>query len=294
MCSEGEPAHTRAERVTDKGDSSSEGAASSTASTAAPASESPPRIELKKLSCSYGARVALRAVDLCIQGCAVSAIVGPSGCGKSTLLRALNRMNDGIDNARVTGQVLLDGVDVYGSHGARIDVVALRRRVGLVFQRPAVFAMSIFDNVAYGPRAAGRKDPRVITRSVESALRRAALWDEVKDRLDHDASELSLGQQQRLCIARALAVEPEVLLLDEPTSALDPAATARVEDLLSELRKTLAIVVVTHSMAQAARVSQMVAVIEDGALVEAGDTRTMFTRPKSKRAQDFLSGRYRA
>jgi phosphate transport system ATP-binding protein len=249
------------------------------------------RIELRAVSCAYGSRVALRSVDLSVAGRSVSAIVGPSGCGKSTLLRVLNRMNDGVDGAKVTGSVLLDGADIYR---AGVDVVALRRRVGLVFQRPAVFAMPVFDNVAYGPRAAGQRDKRTITRLVESALRRAALWDEVKDRLDGDASALSLGQQQRLCIARALAVEPEVLLLDEPTSALDPGATARVEDLLAELRKTLAIVVVTHSMAQAARVSQMVAFLDGGALVECGETRAMFTRPTDKRTQDFLSGRYRS
>lgn len=250
----------------------------------------PPKVTLEGVSCAYRGRPALCEVGLTIAAQAVTAIVGPSGCGKSTLLRVLNRMNDGIEGARVTGRVLLDGVDVYRDE---TDVVSLRRRVGLVFQRPAVFVMSVFDNVAYGPRAAGRREPRSVTRAVETALRRAALWDEVKDRLDADASELSLGQQQRLCIARALAVEPEVLLLDEPTSALDPAATARVEDLLSELRKTLAIVVVTHAMAQAARVSQSLAFIDGGALVEAGETRAMFTRPKDKRTQDFLSGRYR-
>jgi phosphate transport system ATP-binding protein len=247
-------------------------------------------MELQAVSCAYDGQTALRDVTLSVEGCAVTAIVGPSGCGKSTLLRVLNRMNDGIDGARVTGKVLLDGQDIYGPS---VDVVALRRRVGLVFQRPAVFPMSVFENVAYGPRAAGRREPRAITRSVESALRRAALWDEVKDRLDHDAAELSLGQQQRLCIARALAVEPEVLLLDEPTSALDPSATARIEDLLAELRKTLAIVVVTHAMSQAARVSQMVAYMEGGALVEMGETRAMFTRPTDKRTRDYLSGRYR-
>lgn len=248
-------------------------------------------LSLRAIRKVLGSNAILKGIDLEVSAGEFVVLVGPSGCGKSTLLRVLNRMNDGIEGARVTGKVLLDGADIYAPS---MDVVALRRRVGLVFQRPAVFPMSVFENVAYGLRAAGRKDVRMVTRAVESALRRAALWDEVKDRLDGDAGELSLGQQQRLCIARALAVEPEVLLLDEPTSALDPSATARVEDLLAELRKALSIVVVTHSMAQAARVSQVVAFIEAGALIEAGETRAMFTRPTDRRTQDFLSGRYRS
>jgi phosphate transport system ATP-binding protein len=247
-------------------------------------------MELRAVGCSYGGRPVLRSVDLLIHSQSVTAVVGPSGSGKSTLLRVLNRMLDGLEGAVVSGQVLLDGRDVYAPN---FDVVSLRRRGGLVFQRPAVFSKSVFENVAYGLRAAGRRDERAITRAVELALRRAALWDEVKDALDRAAVELSLGQQQRLCIARALAVEPEVLLLDEPTSALDPVATARIEDLLSELRRSLSIVVVTQAMAQAARVSQRMAFIEGGELVESGETRSMFTRPKDKRTQDFLSGRYR-
>jgi phosphate transport system ATP-binding protein len=219
----------------------------------------------------------------------VLALIGPSGCGKSTFLRVLNRMNDTVPGARCAGKVLLDGTDVLTRE---YDVVTLRRRVGMVFQRPQPFPKSIFDNVAFGLRAHGMRDKREIDRRVESALQRAALWDEVKERLDGSALGLSGGQAQRLCIARALAVEPEVLLMDEPTSALDPIATARLEELIHELRRDLTIVIVTHSMQQAARVSQRTAFFYMGKLVEVGPTKQLFTRPKEARTEDYISGRF--
>jgi phosphate transport system ATP-binding protein len=242
------------------------------------------RVVLERVSCAYDGRPALREVSLRVADRAITAVLGPSGCGKSTLLRAINRTNDGLPGARMTGSILLDGRDVYAPG---TDVVALRRRVGMVFQRPAVFAMSVFDNVAYGPRAAGRRAS--LGPAVESALRRAALWEEVRDRLDADAGALSLGQQQRLCIARALAVEPEVLLLDEPTSALDPGASARIEDLLRELRGSLTIVLATHALGQAARLAQTAAYLEDGALVEAGPAARVLSRPSDPRTAAFVS-----
>ncbi len=246
--------------------------------------DSDARIVLERVSCAYDGRAALREVSLRVPPRAITAILGPSGCGKSTLLRALNRMNDGVPGARTTGRILLDGRDVLGPG---VDVVGLRRRVGIVFQRPAVFAMSVFDNVAYGLRAAGRRSG--LGPAVESALRRAAVWEEVRDRVDADASALSLGQQQRLCIARALVVEPEVLLLDEPTSALDPGACARVEALLCELARSMTIVLATHSLAQAARVAQRAAYLEDGALVESGEAREVLFCPKDPRTAAFVS-----
>jgi phosphate transport system ATP-binding protein len=261
-----------------------------TASSVDPAPREEPHVVLKDVSCAFGSVRALRSVDVEFLPRSVTAIVGPTGSGKSTLLRVLNRQLDGDDRATVTGQVLLGGLDVYG---ADVDVFALRRRVALVLRSPAVFAMSVFDNVAFGLRAQRKHDAHSVTRAVESALRRADLWDSLKDQLDRDARALSLSQQMLLCLARSLALEPEVLLLDEPTLELDPSATGQVEDVLAELRKSMTIVVVTQLMAQAARVSQHLAFFEKGALVECGETRAMFTRPKDKRAQDFLSGRYR-
>jgi phosphate transport system ATP-binding protein len=232
---------------------------------------------------------ALAAIDLDVGEREVLALIGPSGCGKSTFLRVLNRMNDTVSGARVAGSVKLDGEEVLGPS---YDVVALRRRVGMVFQRPQPFPKSIFDNVAYGLRAHGLTDKRELEWRVQQALVRAALWDEVKDRLDANGLGLSGGQAQRLCIARALAVEPEVLLMDEPTSALDPIATARLEELIAELRDELTIVIVTHSMQQAARVSQRTAFFYMGQLVEVGPTRELFTRPRETRTEDYISGRF--
>jgi phosphate transport system ATP-binding protein len=232
---------------------------------------------------------ALTAIDLDVHPEQVLALIGPSGCGKSTFLRVLNRMNDTVPGARVSGRVTLDGEDVLDR---RFDVVTLRRRVGMVFQRPQAFPKSIFDNVAYGLRAHGLRDKHELARRVEEALGRAALWDEVKDRLHASALGLSGGQAQRLCIARALAVAPEVLLMDEPTSALDPIATARLEELIHELKRDLTIVIVTHSMQQAARVSQRTAFFYMGKLVEIGTTNQIFTRPRETRTEDYISGRF--
>ncbi|GAC1536962.1 MAG: phosphate ABC transporter ATP-binding protein PstB [Polyangiales bacterium] len=232
---------------------------------------------------------ALFGIDLEVFPRQVLALIGPSGCGKSTFLRVLNRMNDTIPGARVAGQVLLDGENVLGP---RYDVVGLRRRIGMVFQRPQPFPKSIFDNVAYGLRAHGLSDKREIARRVEEALPRAALWDEVKDRLPASALSLSGGQAQRLCIARALAVEPDVLLMDEPTSALDPIATARLEELIAELKDELTIVIVTHSMQQAARVSQRTAFFYMGKLIEVDVTKKIFTRPKQTKTEDYITGRF--
>lgn len=232
---------------------------------------------------------ALQSVSLEVLPREVLALIGPSGCGKSTFLRVLNRMNDTVPGARCAGVVRLDGENVLDP---KYDVVTLRRRVGMVFQRPQPFPKSIFDNVAFGLRAHGLRDRAEITRRVEQALQRAALWDEVKDRLDASALGLSGGQAQRLCIARALAVEPEVLLMDEPTSALDPIATARLEELIHELRRDLTIVIVTHSMQQAARVSQRTAFFYMGKLIEVGPTKQLFTRPKETRTEDYISGRF--
>lgn len=257
------------------------------------------RIDVRKLDVFYRIHDAKRGqphetqalfdVAMEIHPREVLACIGPSGCGKSTFLRVLNRMNDTVPGARVAGEVMLDGENVLSP---RYDVVTLRRRVGMVFQRPQPFPKSIFDNVAYGLRAHGMRDRKEIDRRVEEALRRAALWDEVKDRLQASALGLSGGQAQRLCIARALAVEPEVLLMDEPTSALDPIATARLEELIAELKDDLTIVIVTHSMQQAARVSQRTAFFYMGKLIEVGDTKIVFTRPREQRTEDYISGRF--
>ena len=242
-----------------------------------------------KLSVRYGVKEAVTDVTIDVPPGRVLALIGPSGCGKSTFLRSLNRMNDTVEGVVVTGEVMLDGRNIYAHD---VDPVLVRRQVGMVFQKSNPFPKSIFENVAFGLRIAGVRDRRLIIQAVERALRQAALWEEVKDRLDESGLVLSGGQQQRLCIARALAVEPDVLLMDEPASALDPIATAKIEDLVSDLREELTIVIVTHNMQQAARVSQQTAFFYMGRLVEVGDTSTIFTRPKEKETEDYITGRF--
>jgi phosphate transport system ATP-binding protein len=243
-----------------------------------------------KVRVFYGQKQALFDVDLNVREKQVTALIGPSGCGKSTFLRCLNRMNDTIESCRVEGQITLDGEDIYAQ---KIDVVELRARVGMVFQKPNPFPKSIYENVAYGPRIHGlAKNKSDMDKIVESSLQKAGLFNEVKDRLQEAGTGLSGGQQQRLCIARAIAVSPEVILMDEPCSALDPIATARVEELIDELRQNYTIVIVTHSMQQAARVSQRTAMFHLGYLVEEGATEKMFTNPDDKRTQDYITGRF--
>lgn len=237
----------------------------------------------------YGVRQVLEQVDLDVPTHRITALIGPSGCGKSSLLRCLNRLNDEIDGSRVAGKVLLGGADAYASDAV---VHELRRRVGIVFQRPNPFPMSVHDNVAYGLRLLGVRRRRELDERIEASLRAAALWDEVANRLDDSALALSLGQQQRLVIARAIAVEPEVLMLDEPASALDPAATLRFEELLHELAQRYTLLLVTHNMQQAARVSDFTAFMHDGRLVEFGDTDALFTNPRERQTEDFITGRY--
>ncbi|RYY23516.1 MAG: phosphate ABC transporter ATP-binding protein [Sphingomonadales bacterium] len=248
------------------------------------------KMSARDVSVFYGDKQAVKDVSIDIDMDKVTAFIGPSGCGKSTFLRTFNRMNDTVSSARVTGLVTLDGEDIYSP---AMDVVQLRARVGMVFQKPNPFPKSIYENVAYGPRihglAASRPDLDGI---VEQSLRRAGLWDEVKDRLTDSGTALSGGQQQRLCIARAIAVDPEVILMDEPASALDPIATAKIEELIGELRGRYAIVIVTHNMQQAARVSQRTAFFHLGTLVEYGETDAMFTAPKMERTKDYITGRY--
>ncbi|MDI3280819.1 MAG: phosphate ABC transporter ATP-binding protein PstB [Bacillota bacterium] len=247
------------------------------------------KIEAQNLHVYYGNTHALKGVSLPIHSYAVTALIGPSGCGKSTFLRSLNRMNDLIPGVRIAGRVVLDGQNIYDRG---VDVVDLRRRVGMVFQRPNPFAKTIFENVAYGPRLHGRARPAELEEIVERSLRQAALWEEVKDRLHSSALELSGGQQQRLCIARALAVEPEVLLMDEPASALDPLSTAKIEDLLQELKKRYTIVIVTHNLQQAGRVADYTAFFLLGEMVEFAPTSDLFERPRDKRTEDYLTGRF--
>jgi phosphate transport system ATP-binding protein len=252
------------------------------------------KISAKDVKLFYRNFQALRDISLEIPQCAITAIIGPSGCGKSSFLRLLNRMNDIINGVRVEGALQLDGTSIYDR---TVDVVDLRKRVGMVFQKPNPFPMSIFDNIAFGPRQHGKNNRKYIEETVEKSLTHAALWDEVKDKLEQSALALSGGQQQRLCIARVLAVEPEVILMDEPCSALDPIATLRIEDLMRTLRKDYTIVIVTHNMQQAARVSDMAAFFmmeEDraGILVEYGDTSQIFTNPKEKRTEDYITGRF--
>jgi len=251
-----------------------------------------PNIKMRgdKVTVHYGAKQALFGVDLAVPERQVTALIGPSGCGKSTFLRCLNRMNDTIESCRVGGKITLDQEDVYDP---KIDVVELRARVGMVFQKPNPFPKSIYDNIAYGPRIHGlTKNKAELDDVVEASLKKAALWNEVKDRLKESGTGLSGGQQQRLCIARAIAVSPEVILMDEPCSALDPIATAKVEELIDELRQNYTIVIVTHSMQQAARVSQRTAMFHIGYLVEEGPTDKMFTNPDDKRTQDYITGRF--
>jgi phosphate transport system ATP-binding protein len=248
-----------------------------------------PKMQTMGLSFFYGDTQALTDVSLSIPQCRVTALIGPSGCGKSTFLRCLNRMNEMIEQTRVVGNVTLDGQDIYRKG---TDVVQLRKRVGMVFQKSNPFPKSIFENVAYGPRVAGIRGRSKLQEIVEHSLSRAALWDEVKDRLSSSALRLSGGQQQRLCIARALATNPEVLLMDEPASALDPASTARIEDLIFELRDRYTIAIVTHNMQQAARVSDQTAFFFEGKLIEAGATNQLFTAPNHKQTEDYITGRF--
>jgi phosphate transport system ATP-binding protein len=248
-----------------------------------------PKISARGVQVYYGSNHALKDVDVDIANNTVTAFIGPSGCGKSTFLRCLNRMNDTIDNCRVEGTILLDGEDIYDR---KVDPVQLRARVGMVFQKPNPFPKSIYDNVAYGPKIHGlTRNKAELDELVERALRRGAIWEEVKDRLQAPGTGLSGGQQQRLCIARAIATEPEVLLMDEPCSALDPIATAQIEELIDELRESYSVVIVTHSMQQAARVSQKTAFFHLGHLVEYGDTGDIFTRPEDPRTESYITGR---
>jgi phosphate transport system ATP-binding protein len=247
------------------------------------------KMHTEKLGVSYGQLTAVQNVSIDIFEKQVLALIGPSGCGKSTFLRALNRMNETISGARLSGRVLLDGRDIYQSD---VDPVTVRRQVGMVFQKSNPFPKSIFENVAYGLRVAGIKNKDTLSDRVERALRQAAIWDEVKDRLDESGLALSGGQQQRLCIARALAIEPQVILMDEPAGALDPIATAKIEDLIADLRAAFTIVIVTHNMQQAARVSQRTAFFYLGKLIEVGDTTTIFTRPKQRDTEDYITGRF--
>ena len=248
------------------------------------------RIDCRNVNVFYGQVQAIHNVSIRFPDRAVTSLIGPSGCGKSTFLRCLNRMNDTIETCHVTGEILVDGVNI---NDPGIDPVLLRSRVGMVFQKPNPFPKSIFDNVSYGPRihglATGRDD---LDRIVERSLKRAGLWEEVKDRLTEPGTSLSGGQQQRLCIARAIAVQPDIILMDEPCSALDPVATARIEELIDELRKRYCIIIVTHSMQQAARVSQRTAFFHLGHLVEMGDTDQIFTNPTEKRTEDYITGRF--
>ena len=247
------------------------------------------KIQVSKLKLFYGEHLALNKVSINVAKNSVLALIGPSGCGKSTFLKTLNRMNDLIDGVRIEGEVLLDGEDILAPD---VDVVHLRKRVGMVFQRPNPFPMSIYDNIAYGPRIHGQKNKAILDELVERSLVGAALWDEIKDRLKTSAMSLSGGQQQRLCIARLLAVEPEVLLMDEPCSALDPISTMKIEELVTELKKDYTIVMVTHNMQQAARVSDSTAFFLMGEMVEQDKTDTVFTRPRDKRTEDYITGRF--
>lgn len=246
------------------------------------------KMSIENLNLYYGDFHALKNVNLSIQQNQITAFIGPSGCGKSTLIKSLNRMNDLVEGCRIDGKVLLDGVDLYGD----IDVNLLRKRVGMVFQKPNPFPMSIYDNVAFGPRTHGIRSKAKLDEAVERSLRAAAIWDEVKDRLKKSALGLSGGQQQRICIARALAVEPEVLLMDEATSALDPISTSKIEDLVMELKKQYTIVMVTHNMQQAVRVSDQTAFFLLGEVVEYGETDILFSIPKDKRTEDYITGRF--
>ena len=247
------------------------------------------KIVMKDLNLYYGDFHALKGINMEIPANKVTAFIGPSGCGKSTCLKTLNRMNDLVDNCKITGLVTLDGEDIYDP---RTDVTLLRRRAGIVFQKPNPFPMTVYDNIAYGPRVHGIKNRQKLDEIVETSLRSAALWDEVKDRLKKSALGLSGGQQQRLCIARALAVEPDVILMDEPTSALDPISTSKIEDLMDDLRDRYTVVIVTHNMQQAARIADRTAFFLLGELVEYSDTLSMFNKPKDERTERYITGRF--
>ena len=247
------------------------------------------KVKVENLNLYYGENHALKDVSMDIQENAVTAFIGPSGCGKSTFLKTLNRMNDLVDGVRIDGKVLLDGEDIYEPG---VDTTILRKKVGMVFQQPNPFLMSIYDNIAYGPRVHGIRDKKRLDQIVEESLRGAAIFDEVKDRLKKSAMGLSGGQQQRICIARALAVQPEVLLMDEPTSALDPISTAKIEELMEDLKKKYTVIVVTHNMQQATRVSDQTAFFLVGEMVEFGDTKQIFSYPQDKRTEDYITGRF--
>ena len=249
---------------------------------------SEPRIITSRLSVNYGAKRAVDEVSLQFRANEIAALIGPSGCGKSTFLRCLNRMNDDISGIAISGQVLVDGHDIYARE---MDAVLVRQRVGMVFQKPNPFPKSIFDNIAWAPRATGVQNENM-NELVETSLKRAALWDEVKDRLQSSALGLSGGQQQRLCIARAIAMKPSVLLMDEPCSALDPIATSRIEDLLQELKSQYTIIIVTHNMQQAARVSERTAFFLHGKLIESGDTKQIFTLPRERETENYITGKF--
>jgi phosphate transport system ATP-binding protein len=247
------------------------------------------KVATDNLSLYYGSKQALKNISLEVHPQKVTALIGPSGCGKSTFLRTLNRMNDLIKNVKISGKVFIDGEDIYNS---RIDVVNLRKRVGMVFQKPNPFPLSIFDNVVYGNRLNGTRRKKKLAEIVERSLKQAALWDEVKDRLNTPGLGLSGGQQQRLCIARTLAIEPEIVLMDEPASALDPISTAKIEELIHELKKQYTIVIVTHNMQQAARVSDYTGFFYLGELIEFDKTTKIFTKPKNKKTEDYVTGRF--
>lgn len=247
------------------------------------------KISVRDLNLYYGENHALKNINMDICEREITALIGPSGCGKSTFLKTLNRMNDLVENVKITGQICLDGQDIYDK---KLDTTVLREKVGMVFQQPNPFPMSIYDNIAYGPRVHGIRDRRVLDGIVEESLKGAAIWDEVKDRLKTSALGLSGGQQQRICIARALAVKPSVLLMDEPTSALDPVSTSKIEDLMEELKKQYTIVIVTHNMQQALRVSDKTAFFLVGDMVEYADTKTLFSYPQDKRTESYITGRF--
>ena len=247
-----------------------------------------PEIQVKNLDLFYGDNQALKNINIDIEKNKVTALIGPSGCGKSTFLRTLNRMNDLIAGVKIDGEILVDGKDIYKD----FDEIDLRKKVGMVFQKPNPFPMSIYDNIAYGPRVHGVKDKRTLDKIVEKSLKGAALWDEVKDRLKKSALGLSGGQQQRLCIARTIAVSPEIILMDEPTSALDPISTNKMEELMDQLKKDYTVVIVTHNMQQAGRIADKTAFFLSGELIEYGKTEDIFYRPQDKRTEDYISGRF--
>ena len=246
------------------------------------------KLSVKDLDLYYGEKQALKKINMEIKANKVTALIGPSGCGKSTFLRTLNRMNDLIDGVKIEGTIKVDGEDIYKNN----DVIKLRTKIGMVFQKPNLFPMSIYDNVAYGPRIHGIKDKKTLDKIVEESLKGAAIWDEVKDRLKSPALGLSGGQQQRVCIARTIAMKPDVILMDEPTSALDPISTAKVEDLIFELKKDYTIVIVTHNMQQAARISDDTGFFLNGELIEYNNTKDIFTVPNDKRTEDYITGRF--